>query len=104
MRRALVVCVNHAFFTVTDKSGESGMNFDVKNKVALVTGANRGIGLAITKALLENGANKVYAAVRNLNSAADLKQEYGERIEVVKIDLEDHDTIAAAAKLNCWKS
>ena len=37
----------------------------VKNSVVLVTGANRGIGLAFARALLARGARKVYAAARN---------------------------------------
>ena len=37
----------------------------VKDSVALVTGANRGLGLAFAKALLAGGAKKVYAAARD---------------------------------------
>jgi NAD(P)-dependent dehydrogenase (short-subunit alcohol dehydrogenase family) len=37
----------------------------VAGSVALVTGANRGLGLAFAKALVEMGAAKVYAAARN---------------------------------------
>lgn len=37
----------------------------IKQSVALVTGANRGLGLAFAKALLERGASKVYAAARD---------------------------------------
>lgn len=37
----------------------------IRNSVALVTGANRGLGLALAKALLERGARKVYAAARD---------------------------------------
>lgn len=37
----------------------------IENSVVLVTGANRGIGLAFAKALLARGARKVYAAARN---------------------------------------
>ena len=33
----------------------------IDNAVALVTGANRGIGLAFTRELLARGARKVYA-------------------------------------------
>ncbi|OJT21902.1 short-chain dehydrogenase [Archangium sp. Cb G35] len=37
----------------------------IKNAVALVTGANRGLGLAFAQVLLERGARKVYAAARD---------------------------------------
>jgi NAD(P)-dependent dehydrogenase (short-subunit alcohol dehydrogenase family) len=36
----------------------------IENAVALVTGANRGIGLAFANELLARGARKVYAAAR----------------------------------------
>ena len=36
----------------------------VAGSIALVTGANRGLGLAFTRALLEKGAVTVYAAAR----------------------------------------
>jgi NAD(P)-dependent dehydrogenase (short-subunit alcohol dehydrogenase family) len=39
----------------------------IENTVALVTGANRGIGAALVQALLEGGASKVYAAVRQVD-------------------------------------
>jgi NAD(P)-dependent dehydrogenase (short-subunit alcohol dehydrogenase family) len=38
---------------------------DVAGSVALVTGANRGLGAAFCRALLERGASKVYAGARN---------------------------------------
>jgi hypothetical protein len=37
----------------------------VAGSIALVTGANRGLGLAFAKALVERGEAKVYAAARN---------------------------------------
>src|SRR5690242_9938133 len=37
----------------------------IQDSVALVTGANRGLGLAFTQALLAAGARKVYAAARD---------------------------------------
>lgn len=38
---------------------------NIKDSVVLVTGANRGLGLAFTQVLLEMGAKKIYAAARN---------------------------------------
>ena len=74
------------------------MSFDVQDKIALVTGANRGIGKAIVDSLIQHGASKVYAAVRTINSAQPLLDEYGEKIVPIHIDLEKPDTITAAAE------
>jgi NAD(P)-dependent dehydrogenase (short-subunit alcohol dehydrogenase family) len=40
----------------------------IQDSVALVSGANRGLGLAFAKALLARGAKKVYAAARDPSS------------------------------------
>lgn len=74
------------------------MTFDVKNKTVLVTGANRGIGKAILEEALNRGAAKVYAAVRNVDSASPLVAEHGDRVVPIRFDLEDAESITAAAK------
>ena len=43
----------------------------VEGSVALVTGANRGLGAAFCRALLDRGAAKVYAGVRDVGSIVD---------------------------------
>ncbi|MBT8046006.1 MAG: SDR family oxidoreductase [Pontiella sp.] len=74
------------------------MKYDIKGKTALVTGANRGIGLEVLEALLRKEAAKVYAAVRNPASAEGLVEVHGGKVEVIQFDLEHPDTILAAAK------
>jgi len=57
--------------TTTD---ESYPNFDLSDKVALVTGAAKGLGRACALALANAGAN-IGLGLRDANSAEDLEQE-----------------------------
>lgn len=72
-------------------------SYDIVGKTALVTGANRGIGRSIAEALLANGVDKVYAAVREIASADPLIAEHGERVVPVEFDLAKDQLIQAAA-------
>ena len=74
------------------------MAFDVASQVALVTGANRGIGKVITETLLNKGATKVYGAVRNPDSLANLVEKHGDKVVPLELDLSKNDTVVAAAK------
>ena len=64
----------------------------IDNAVALVTGANRGIGLAFTRELLARGARKVYAAARDPSSVAPLPG-----VEAIRLDVTKPEEVAAAA-------
>jgi len=63
----------------------------VAGSVALVTGANRGLGLAFARALLEAGAAKVYAAARD-PAAVTLPGAVPLKLDVTQ----DEDAAAAA--------
>lgn len=69
----------------------------IKGTVAFVTGANRGIGRAITEALLDRGVEKVYAAARKPEAVADLIERHGARVVAIELDVTDGDQIRAAA-------
>ena len=65
---------------------------DINDSVALVTGANRGLGRAIAQRLLERGARRVYAAARRPETV-DLAG-----VEVLALDITDPASVLAAAK------
>lgn len=64
----------------------------IKDSVVLITGANRGLGLALVHALIAAGARKVYAAARNPDSI----QIPG--VTAIKLDVTSPTDIAAAAE------
>ena len=73
------------------------MSFSIENKVALVTGANRGIGKTIVKTFLSHGAKKIYLAVRDTNSTKELENEFGNKVETLKADLSDKKSLQELA-------
>ncbi|MBI1375560.1 MAG: SDR family NAD(P)-dependent oxidoreductase [Phycisphaera sp.] len=70
----------------------------INRTVALVTGANRGIGRAITRTLLTDGARRVYAAARNPAALDDLVTEFGDRVVPLRLDVTDEQQVKAAAE------
>jgi NAD(P)-dependent dehydrogenase (short-subunit alcohol dehydrogenase family) len=69
---------------------------NITGQIALVTGANRGIGAQFVHELLERGASKVYAASRR-PEAVDFGGDA--RVVPVRLDLLDHESVLAAAEL-----
>ncbi len=65
----------------------------IEGAVALVTGANRGIGRAFVDALLERGATKVYAAVRD----PEALEAAHPSVRAVRLDVTDVERVAAVA-------
>jgi len=65
----------------------------IAGSVALVTGANRGIGRQFALQLLHRGASKVYATARN-PALVDIPE-----VEVLALDITDPASITAAAAI-----
>ena len=65
----------------------------IEGAVALVTGANRGIGRALTEALLARGVKKIYAAARN---PATLVGPRDARLVPLELDVTDAAQVRAA--------
>ena len=73
----------------------------LKDKTAVVTGCNRGIGKKILEIFSENGAS-VFACVRNINDefklyVNDLEKKFGNKITPIKLDLSCEDQTKDAA-------
>ena len=65
----------------------------IENAVVLVTGANRGIGLAFARELLARGARKVYAGARDPVTITQAG------VQPLRLDVNKPEDVAAAAEL-----
>jgi NAD(P)-dependent dehydrogenase (short-subunit alcohol dehydrogenase family) len=72
------------------------MNYS--ESIALVSGANRGIGKAVVMALLARGAKRIYACARKTHALDDMIKAGQGRIVPLQLDITDPAQVAAAAK------
>lgn len=70
---------------------------EIRKVIAVVTGANRGIGRALVEALLERGALRVYATARRLTDLAPVVALDPKRVNALQLDVSKPNEIAAAA-------
>lgn len=70
-------------------------SFNVEGCVAFVTGTNRkkGIGRAIVDALVQGGAEKVYATARDASQLEELVESYHGKVVAVALDVTDTEAI-----------
>jgi NAD(P)-dependent dehydrogenase (short-subunit alcohol dehydrogenase family) len=73
--------------------------FDFVGKVAVVTGAGRGIGRAYAQGLAAAGASVVVADIDEAGAkeTADIVTAAGGMAAAVRVDIADHDSVAAMA-------
>lgn len=74
----------------------------LKDKVAVITGANRGIGFSIARTFLQNGA-KVIACTRSLDNQKEdlliqLNPDGINQLQLIHLDLSDEQVIKLAIK------
>ena len=72
----------------------------LKEKNAIITGCNRGIGNAILQMFAEEGAN-IWAVSRNpsdelKDQCNELANQYGVVIEIIQVDTSDYDAVKTA--------
>jgi NAD(P)-dependent dehydrogenase (short-subunit alcohol dehydrogenase family) len=66
-------------------------------KTWFITGASSGLGLEMTQQLLTQG-HTVVAAIRRAEALVQLKQAFGERLDIVPLDLVEPESISAAVE------
>ncbi len=65
------------------------MSTKLNGKRALVTAGAQGIGLAISRALMDEGCRVAVHYFSSADTANELKAEFGDRVEVLQADLTD---------------
>lgn len=74
------------------------MSLQISQSVALVTGANRGIGRAFVEALHQAGSKKIYATARKIESLQEIVAIDPNRIIPLNLDVTNLAQIEAVAK------
>ena len=79
------------------RTKEKGTRMLIGKSIALVTGANRGIGRSFVEQLLAYGARRVYAAARRKSDLEPVVALDPGRVVAIELDVTDLDQVSAAA-------
>jgi len=71
------------------------MNMDFSGQIAIVTGATKGIGLAVTQSFIDAGASVIGIYGVDAQAAERVKQdlEAGERLRLIQCDVSDYNQV-----------
>ena len=75
--------------------------FDLKNKVALITGGNGGVGKGIADALASAGSDIVIAArneIKTAEAVKDIKSKFGVKVLGVHLDVTQEDSVISGVR------
>jgi NAD(P)-dependent dehydrogenase (short-subunit alcohol dehydrogenase family) len=70
----------------------------IVNTVALVTGANRGIGRSLVETLVARGVRRVYATGRDAAGLASVAAVDRQRVQTLRLDITKPEQVRAAAE------
>src|SRR5690606_23048718 len=79
------------------RASEMMMKNDFQDRLAVITGASSGIGLALCTALLQRGA-RVLAMSRNIGGLKQLSETYAEQLHWLAGDVTSKDDLQALAR------
>ena len=71
---------------------------ELRGSVAIVTGANRGLGKCFVDALITRGAAKVYTGARDPDNLTPLLETHGNKVVALRLDVTSDADAAAAAE------
>lgn len=74
------------------------IDLELEGKVAIVTGASRGLGRAAAVALVEQGV-RVLAAARSVEKLEELKDAYPKEIQICQCDMLNTESVAALPQM-----
>lgn len=75
----------------------------MQKKISIITGATGGIGREFVKLLLMENTDEIWAIARNIEKLNHLKEEFGEKIVPISLDLSRNSSLELIEKLLCEK-